>query len=216
MSVNVWAVCVGDKYTREDVLILRNMVASHLNAPHRFRCLSDRHLDGVDCLVPDEIWPGWWSKLLLFRHATGQCLYLDLDVIVVGELDSLVSDCPLRMPKNWAQSGHGGCQSSVMSWNMDYRELPNNFNPALLQTPAAGNCGEYLGHWGDQEYITGHLGSPGGRFIEAMPRVYSYKYHCQGAVPPDAAVICFHGEPKPGQVGDVWARKARSFTQTRH
>jgi len=210
--ITVWSVCNGTKYPDSDVQILRDMVAKHLNQPHQFRCLSDRDIPGIDCLIPDEQWPGWWSKLLLFRYATGPCLYLDLDVVVVGSLDRLLC-AQLSMPANWGQSGHGGCQSSVMAWDGDYTYIPDSFDVGLLRAPERGNCGAYSDGnlWGDQEYITQLLGDPGDR-IMPMGGVYSYKYHCLGGLPADASVVCFHGEPKPGQVQDEWVRQARLST----
>lgn len=210
--VNVWTVCVGEKYTDRDVLLLQSQVSKNLSQPHRFRCLSDRARDGIDCFVPSETWPGWWSKLLLFRYAAGQVLYLDLDVVVTGELDSLLSE-RLSLPSNWGQSGHGGCQSSVMSWDTksgSYGVLADLFHVESLTPPANGNYGYYQGLWGDQEYITQHLGNPG-RYIREMHGVYSYKYHCQGDVPDDASVVCFHGAPKPKDVKDSWVIEARSY-----
>lgn len=207
--LTVWTVCVGDKYTDEDVQIVRHMVAQNLETAHKFRCLSDRRIEGIDCFIPDEAWPGWWSKLLLFKYATGQNLYLDLDVVVTGPLDRLISP-QLSMPKNWAQSGHGGCQSSVMSWGHYYPELWRTFEPSMLKPPENGNCGSFMGLWGDQEFITRKLGAPGGK-IAAMPGIYSYKYHCRQSLPDDAAVVCFHGEPKPGQVTDAWVVSRRSM-----
>lgn len=207
--ITVWSVLNGTKYADEDVYILRDMVARNLSLPHRFRCLSDREIPGVDCFIPDEQWPGWWAKLLLFRYATGQCLYLDLDCVVTGPLDDLLSYV-LSMPANWAQSGHGGCQSSVMSWQAPYNWIPDAFHVEQLEPPADGGCGRYRGLWGDQELITDLCGNPGGQRIHAMQGIYSYKYHCQGGLIPGAKVVCFHGEPKPKDVTDAWVIRSRS------
>jgi hypothetical protein len=212
--LTVWSVCVGDKYSDEDVHILKNMASRHLSAKHRFMCLSDRPREGIDCLIPSEVWPGWWSKLLLFKYGQGQCLYLDLDVVVTGPLDSLLSRC-LSMPSNWAQSGHGGAQSSVMAWDGHYPELYDRFNPGNLSEPVNGNCGSLNGLWGDQEYITQIMGDPGGR-IYPMKGVYSYKYHCRKILPDDAIVVCFHGSPKPAEVNEPWILAERSSTITQH
>ena len=211
--LTVWCVCIGDKYADADVLILRDMVSRHLNQPFRFRCLADMEIHGVDTFIPDEVWPGWWSKLLLFRYATGACLYLDLDVVVVGNLDRLLSN-PLSMPANWAQSGHGGCQSSVMAWNGDYGFIAECFDPALLNPPEMGNCGSYGTErlWGDQEFITAIMGNPG-EAVVPMDHIYSYKYHCRESLPDDASVVCFHGNPKPDEVNAEWVTASR-YTPT--
>jgi len=215
--VNVWSVCVGDKYSDEDVYILKSMVERNLDAPHDFYCLSDRQIGDINCLIPEENWPGWWSKLLLFRYAGGQVLYLDLDVVVTGDLTPLLSE-RLSMPSNWAQSGHGGCQSSVMSWNShteNVGHIADLFDIDQVRKPSNGNCGAYgdKSLWGDQEFVTEVMGEPGD-YIAAMNHVYSYKYHCTRSVPEDCSVVCFHGDPKPAQVHHAWVRAARSFTAT--
>ncbi len=208
--ITCWSVCNGTKYTDNDVHILRDMVGRNLNEPHRFKCLADREIAGVDTFIPDEQWPGWWAKLLLFRYSTGQCLYLDLDTVIVGNLDRLLS-VPLSMPANWGQSGHGGCQSSVMSWGQDYGWIADGFDVSQLRAPERGNCGGYgkQNLWGDQEYVTEVVGSPG-HGVVPMPHVYSYRYHSIGGPPRDASAICFHGEPKPAAVRESWVSAARS------
>lgn len=196
----------GTKYQDEDVHTLKGMVCRNLEQTHEFWCFSDRPIRGINCIITDENWPGWWAKLLLFRYAPqeDQHLYLDLDTVVTGNLDRLLSN-RLSMPANWAQSGHGGCQSSVMSWAGDYSFIPDEFDPSKLEAPERSNCGAYEGLWGDQEFITRLMGEPGGE-IKPMNHVYSYKYHCRQSLPEDASVVCFHGEPKPGQVSDTWVR----------
>ena len=219
--INVWSVCVGDKYTDEDIHILQNMVRDNLSVQHDFYVLSDRQRGDFNCFVPSENWRGWWSKLLLFRYAAGQVLYLDLDVVVTGDLEPLISQ-ELSIPANWAQSGHGGCQSSVMSWDAGAERLeyiPDLFDERLLSEPGVRGGIQHFGLygpdqlWGDQEYITAMLGNPGDR-VKPMERVYSYKYHCRERLPKDASVVCFHGNPKPSEVHDAWVRAARSSTVT--
>ena len=223
-TVVVWSVCVGDKYTDEDVLILRHMVMrQYFDCDSRhFMCLSDRQIPGVMCVPTAVDWPGWWQKLYLFHLTRNTApgtinIYFDLDVVITGSIEPLFSE-QLSMPANWAQSGHGGCQSSVMSWGGDYSHIPDRFNPIHLAKPERGNCGMYLGAakelWGDQEFITEIMGCPGEGKIAPMGHVVSYKYHCRKGLPEDASVVCFHGEPKPNQVNDEWVLEARSYTPT--
>lgn len=210
MGLTVWCVCVGDKYADFDVQVLAEQVSVNLSAAHEFKCLADRQIEGIDTVLTKHNWPGWWTKLELFELATdGENLYLDLDVVVTGSLDGLVSK-RLSMPANWAQSGHGGCQSSVMSWGLDYSFIPGAFDPKQLSQPEMGNYGWYGAKklWGDQEFITDLMGTPGQR-INAMQGIYSYKYHCRGGLPADCKVAVFHGDPKPGKVNDAWVRQAR-------
>lgn len=214
--LTVWCVLNGSKYHDEEARILQSQVAANLTIPHRFRCLSDRQIQNVDCYIPPERWPGWWSKLLLFKYSEGQNLYLDLDCVVTGNLEPLLSE-QLSMPANWGQSGHGGCQSSVMAWGRNYSVITEAFDVALLHKPDNGNCGAYGPRrlWGDQEFITSMYGDPGKGEVKAMRGIYSYKYHAIHGLPHDAIAVAFHGEPKPSQVNDAWVKASRSFTATR-
>lgn len=216
--ITVWAVCNGAKYANEEVQILRDQVRRNLAAPHDFWCLADRRIPGVDSIVDRDGWPGWWAKLSLFRYATaGQNLYLDLDCVVTGPLESLLSE-QLSMPANWGQSGYGGCQSSVMAWGRDYSAIADAFDVKQLHPAENGNCGAYGPRrlWGDQEFITALYGDPGEGAVKAMRGIYSYKYHCARSLPADAIAVAFHGEPKPGQVSDAWVRDARLSIATPH
>ena len=46
--------------------------------------------------------------------------------------------------------------------------------------------------------------------LTPMKHIYSYKYHVRGKdmLPPEASVICFHGDPKPDDVGEEWVQEA--------
>jgi hypothetical protein len=206
--LTVWCVCVGDKYTDEDVRILQSMVRQHMRRRYWFRCLSDRKVVGVDCWIHPDPWPGWWSKLHLFEVTDGNNLYLDLDTVITGDLDPLFSTW-LSMPPNWGQSGNGGWQSSVMAWGEDCSRLPAAFDLDQLSAPVNGNYGYYGPNklWGDQEYITDMMGED----VVPMRGVYSYKYHCRDRLPADCAVVAFHGRPKPDEVSDPWVIASRSM-----
>jgi len=202
--LTVWAVWYGPKYPEHYVRRLRNMVRRNLLMPHEFRVLTDQPLAGISTVSPPCAWPGWWQKLGLFAPgvAQGRNLYLDLDSVILAPLDPLVmrhADDALAMPRNWAQSGHDSCQSSVMIWQGGaFPELFTGFD-AQRDQPRL---------WGDQEWITERLGKPGEGVVTpiAHPAVVSYKYHCRDGPPPGAVVATFHGEPKPANVEDAWVK----------
>ena len=37
--------------------------------------------------------------------------------------------------------------------------------------------------------------------IQNIVKTYSYKLHCKDGVPEDASVVCFHGKPRPHEIG---------------
>jgi hypothetical protein len=159
-------------------------------------------------MPPPVDWPGWWGKIALFKPGvcTGQNIWLDLDVIVTGSLDFLLdyTSCELAMPLNWAASGHGGCQSSVMAWgqNRNTIQIYRDFDPAWAHWPPVNQPGVL---WGDQEWIT-KLRDAGKINVTPIDDLYvkSYKYHCRSGLPEDCRIVVFHGDPKPSEVKVPW------------
>lgn len=211
--LTVWCVCVGDKYSTNEILLLKKLVERNLSKKHRFVCITDRSVDGVETLAPPTDYPGWWSKIGLFKPgvATNTSLYLDLDVVITGSLNVLVDHykhCTLAMAWNWAKSGHGGCQSSVMVWRGNCaHQIYADFDPANAHWPPINRPGIL---WGDQEMIT-KLRDSGKLLVTQIRKEFikSYKYHCQDSLPEQCRVVVFHGDPKPGQVTDRWVAEAR-------
>lgn len=87
-------------YTREWPAKLKRMVSLRLR-PHRFVCMSNVDVPGVETLPLVHNWPGWWSKIELFRPGNGldgRVLYLDLDTLIVDEINSIADfDSPFAL-----------------------------------------------------------------------------------------------------------------------
>lgn len=187
---------------QSEVDILRHMVGKHLSLPHEFICITESDL------------PGWWGKVRLFKNSRARNLWLDLDTVITGPLDPLVTPLAdgIRIAKNWAQSGYGGCQSSVMYWQGDAGKIINDeFDPAIAHWPPINSPGIL---WGDQEWIT-QLRDENRLTVEYfdVADVISYKYHCRNVgLPPAAKVVVFHGQPKPSEVFDKWVIDGRNNT----
>lgn len=188
--IDVWCCLWGKKYHAAYVYALEEAVEQHLTVPHRFRCLSDRELPGIDVTLRQRKWPSWWGKLELFEVASGPSLYFDVDVLLVGNIDYLADYTAheFAAPANWARSGHGGIQSSVMAWDGSWREPVERFSPADQERL-----------WGDQELLWEIRGDDWVR----VPGVYSFKYHCLGGLRGDEKVVVFHGKPDPHEAG-LW------------
>ena len=203
--LTVYSILWGDKYTVDYAQRLRLMVARNLCQPHRFVCITDQRVDGVECQKPVCDYHGWWQKVSLFKpsFANGLCMFLDLDVVVIDELDLLVKAYhrdKIAMARNWNLSGYRGWQSSFMLWNGEQcHEIWERFDYEKDSKRL----------WGDQEFITELLGED---VTEIEPgRIVSYKYHCQMGPPPGARVVAFHGKPDPHEVADQWVRESRSM-----
>jgi hypothetical protein len=78
------------KYTPDWVMKLRNMVKRNLLLPYEFVCLTNKPfiLKGVKTVPLEHDWPGWWSKMELYRPDMDweRVLYLDLDVVILQDL----------------------------------------------------------------------------------------------------------------------------------
>lgn len=205
--INVWCVCVGDKYDYSRVEALRHMVKKHLPLDHSFNVLTESGK------------PGWWAKLDLF-YKPGPSIYFDLDTVIVNDL-TLLADYAFKSSiaatKNWSASGNGGYQSSVLCWNAQKVEIPNSFDGSRLGLPTGPahcrNFGWYTDtdgtrHWGDQEFLSHNYGRD---ITEIEPGlIVSYKYHARNGLPKNARVVCFHGKPDYWECRDPWIKEALS------
>ena len=211
--LTVWAVCVGTEFKDDEVRILKRQVERHA-PPHEFVCITDHEIAEVDCLIPPDIgdYPGWWAKLLIFRHGRSSNLFLDLDSVVVGDIGSLVSE-KLSMPRNWSLHRGPEGQSGVMSWAGSFDITKHYSKDRLCGHPAYPDKPWAMLDelWGDMGYIGRYIGTHDSGAIAVMNNVYSYKYHCQSGYPAGAAVVAFHGLPRPADVDDKWVINARKY-----
>jgi hypothetical protein len=146
-------------YGVEYVERLKNMVARHTSKQFNMVCLSDRidaHLPCHTFEIQREDGFAWWEKRKLFKldrvmSNGGRILYLDLDVIIMGDLDPIIdypadfAISPCSAP-NW-QGKDGlvcvkGYNSSVMVWNDGARR---QFHDAWTPDVA-------MRLWGDQDW----------------------------------------------------------------
>lgn len=205
MPVTKTVLCVlrsgGPDYGPRNVEVLRDNLARHSDA--RLVCLSD-----VD--VPCERiplmhgWPGWWSKLEMFRFAYADpTLYVDLDTTFIGNPDRLFRE-PFTMLKRLNQPGDVG--SGVMSWAGDYRHIYEAF-----KLDPARYIKEYqtTKKWGDQGFIRDRIGVQNIATFEVADCA-SYKGHCteMGKRPfkmpdPKPVMVYFHGKPRPWEVPPI-------------
>lgn len=210
-SFRVICVRQGPKYGDEWVHRLRGMVDANLTEPHEFVCMTDRLIKGVRCVPCAPGLTGWWAKLGLGWPGLfpGMNLYLDLDVVIDGNIDDLIWDSlwpgKLCAPDDFSYSlahpkpglgaeqqrllgGPGTINSSVMVWNGD------DIAPILTEFRREKMDEVH----GDQNWITQCLWPDR---LELMdPRwVCSYKYHVERNER-SAPIIVFHGEPKPNSL----------------
>lgn len=191
----------GGDYWPSHVQALRDGVARNLTLPHRFVCLSDMEVD-CERIPLRNGWRGWWSKIELFRPAlfSGPVLYLDLDTIVTGSLDEIATGHRFTVLRNFWASAYGEPHrigSGLMAWDTDLSAIYQAFAAAPERFIREYRTKE---RWGDQAFIAAHAPVPMDRWQDRHPgKVVSFKKDVLPArrVPPDAAICCFHGQPRP-------------------
>lgn len=189
-------ICVlktGGEYRPEHVYRLWDSLRAH-NPGARLRCLTDAVLKhpSVDTVPLLHHWPGWWSKIELFRPGvcTGPTLYLDLDTVVVGRIELDISK--FTMLEDVYRPGDFG--SGIMAWS----SAPEHIYHRFLERPTwFMTVYRTRDRWGDQAFIRDNLGETPNTF---GPQFRSYKAHCKNGVPPGTRVVYFHGRPRPWQV----------------
>lgn len=205
MAAGLTIACVykpGGGFTDEYVYRLREGVAKHCHVPHRFVVLTNEKFEDFETVRFTRDMPGWWNKLELFRRDAfaGQVAYFDLDTMIVGDITDIVSE-----PQNFAMLrdlyGKHRVASGVMVWNA------SDDWSAIYETFSAERIAEYSqagAKWGDQGWISDCLLDEPVRLQDQFPgRIVSYKVEmkAQGKMPKGASVVCFHGRPRPHQIG---------------
>lgn len=168
-----------------------------------FQCLTDvGTIGGIDCIPLKRNWPGWWAKMeLMDPELPGDFLFMDLDTVINGPLTDILAVKKLTLLRDFYRDG---------------KKLKEGLGGGLIYMPA--DDAVRLPVWrffseqpqlqmrmyprGDQFLFERFWLNTAQRWQDVVPdQVVSYKVHCQRGVPPDARVVCFHGKPRPFEVG---------------
>jgi hypothetical protein len=199
----------GGDYNAEYVRKLRDGVARHLTIPHRFVCLSDVEVP-CERIPLKHGWPGWWSKLEVFRPdvITGHTLYLDLDTVIVGDMNPVASIpydfAMLNIREKDTQVGNSGAMWLAKPFPDVYERFAAR--PNFWMDYHRKNAHDR--YMGDQAFISDCFQKIP-KLHDAVPGMFrSYKYdRCQNEIPTGCSVVCFGGTPRPHQAGG-WVRQA--------
>lgn len=183
--VNICVLRSGGEYKPEHVQRLAAMVPD-------LWCLTDTTVDGVHCVQLQYDWPGWWSKIELFRpDIESDLMYFDLDTTVMKMPPMPDKTTVLRDFTDPRIMGSGLMfikhQDKAKVWK-DWMRDPESHMKANNRWP----------RWGDQGFLQPHLGHC--QKWQDIANVYSYKVHCRRGIPLNADVICYHGKPRPWDV----------------
>ena len=203
--LNVVCVQTGNYLGRgvEYVRRLQAAVERNLTLPHRFVCLTDADIEGVECLPAR--FPGWWEKVRMFEPGLfkGRVLFLDLDTLILENIDHVA-----------AYSGHFATLHDF--WR------PEGLGPAvmLFEPEWAGFIYQewsaehftMLDPRGDQGWIENRHQGRMRKEVDILQTLFpgefvSYKTHCTKGVPEGARVVCYHGRPRPHETA-LWNEEA--------
>lgn len=180
------------------------MVDCFLSVPHEFYCITDKPIEGINCIEADPALQGWWQKIRLFKDETfkeDRVIYFDLDTYIVGSIDHLADyQGDFAMLGDFWHSNR--VASGVMLWNP--KSCWYLWEAYLGQgKPQAEGWEVGDGWWLQRNCRTADILQ-----VEFPGTFASYKSECTEGIPGDVSVVCFHGEPRPhqsnGWAGEQW------------
>jgi hypothetical protein len=165
-----------------------------------FYCLTDvDKIEGVNTISLIHDWPGWWSKIELFRF--DDVFYLDLDTVILNDIRymlNLEGFYALRNLSKHKRNGKIVMGSGIMSWSGSYRHVYDNFDISII-----GSYKTHQNRWGDQGYIHEQVNYKA--IQDEFPnKIHSYKFDGIDKKNPPSDIVVFHGKPKPWDSGQDW------------
>jgi hypothetical protein len=220
--VNIVCMKWGTRYPSHYVNILFRSIGRNLSRPFRFLCITDDPAELLPeietCGFPDNpgitqsAWPNVFMKLVItrdgFADLAGPTLFLDLDLVVLGELDPLFDYHPgdyciihnwIELRKQLLRPRPAIGNSSVFRFDAgSSNELYETF---IREIEDADDRSKFRT---EQAFLTHAMKSPRW-WPESWIR--SFKYHCRPpfplnlalapSKPRNARLLVFHGTPDP-------------------
>ena len=224
----------GDAYGMEYVEKLYHMLDTYIRRPVRLHVFTEAHRSVPEPFIKHDLipWPGvhgprksWWYKMQMFdsRHlGSVPVLYLDLDVIIVGELDWIwqldhrnfyaIRDFKCLWRQDWQ-----GMNSSVMFWTpTEWHKVWEDFQSQNIEITVKQ-------FHGDQDFLNQAIQGPRRQYFDQTCMkswrwqlkdggldTKSKQYHRPDAgtvLDPQTRIMIFHGRPKPHEVQDPIIQK---------
>ena len=203
------------------------MVSRNLDRNFRFICLTDDNsgfLSSIESFdlpklnLPDGIPERGWTKLVTFSEnlfdIQGQCLFLDLDLIIVNRIDELFElEGDFFIIKDFIRKDSTG-NSSVYRFEMGkFFDVLEYFQQNFTEIQSK--------YRNEQEYLSDYMKNNHSLNYWPIEWCQSFKKNCvqkgfkqffyPPLLPQEAKIIIFHGKPNPpdalkGKSGK-WYRK---------
>lgn len=180
----------GGEYKPEHVLRIKKMLEMYVKCPARFVCYTDLPaIEGVETRPLLHDWPGWWSKIEIFRDAE-ESFYIDLDMTVQGDItDMVMIDRNFVALRNLSER-IGGIGSAMMKWKGDFSHLYETFE-SDPEYHIKKNSRIHTPFHGDQGFIWSHLNIKPDFFQKKFPK--RIKKFNSG----NADVLVYYGKNRP-------------------
>lgn len=203
--INILCLKWGTKYGPEYVNRLYAGIKRNTTVQFKFWCFTEdptgiRSEVNILPLPYADRLDSWWNKLNLFSPDIPfipgtQIFYIDLDTLIVGNIDKLLSVRASKMVvlKDFYYGlvkSAGKVGSGLMTWKHGkYCHLWTKFiTKPEKHIEMAGTHGD---QWWIEQKVSDVL-----FWQELFPNnVVSFKVHCRKGIPENASIICYHGKP---------------------
>lgn len=191
------------------------MVDRHLTLPHKFVCVTDEEIEGVDTIPMDwttHVSNTVYARLVMrrpgfFPQDLGDRIFsLDLDVVLTGNIDHIVGrkeDCVFWHNPNFPLPKRAFYQSSIQLFTAGARsELWSKFNAKTLTIRDGAHMGKSI-NWrfggAEQAWISEMLDWDEA-FWDARDGIYGAgRLSDNGELPGNACIVSFPGSREPSQ-----------------
>jgi hypothetical protein len=213
-SLTVACVRTGEKYNSNYVARLAHNVRRNLVGVDRFICITDQpeRMAGIEMIPAPVELEGWWAKMALFDpdlRGPGDCLYIDLDMIPIGDLFPLTATgADFATCANFARAAGGKtpCRfGSCVMWFAEGwgGEVWREFDAGRRYIIDSSPCG-------DQQAIE-FLVPNAALFQDHVPAGFFLNYRaladCPVGPPEAARLAVFGGNHKPHNAAPVWLER---------
>lgn len=212
----------GTKYGAEYVNRLYSMVARNTRQPFRLICFTDSaigirpEVECCDCPVVDIPSPkrnAGWRKLSLWARElpllSGTVLFLDLDIVITGNLDDFFTwhpEADFCVIHNWTHPDRRIGNTSVFRFTV-------GSHPEILSQLQENSATVLAQYANSQSFVSACLED----VMEFWPEEWclSFKRHCVPSgiarwfrhpnLPPGTRIVAFPGRPNPHEAAEgIW------------
>lgn len=208
----------GNRYSAEYVNSLWSMIQRNTKRKTELLCYTEdplglsseikvANLPAIE--LPKQVANRTWRKISLWKktleHAEGDVLFIDLDVVITGNIDCFFDHCPQStfcVIENWTQPGSLIGNTSVYRFRV-------GTHPYIFEEMEANPTSVLETYPNSQTYISRRI-----REINFWPRPWciSFKHSIlpkwplnfikTPQLPQDAKIVCFTGKPDPDEARD--------------